>query len=360
MDDENIAVKQKMYACISRAYEWLFGLAIYSGNWTEVRSTALVGLCFSLREPKGSQWLVCIKKWLLEQQVQMGTDKASWGDELWDTSMALISLNRIGFSQKDPQFQKTLNWIESLYDVNGRHNWHDEPWETSWAALAILETEHSHELSHIAYDAAKWLLSLQDNEGKIVSPHYTAYFIMICDKLNIKQEDKEIFNIASNKATEYLLKNISDKNLWTGEPWSNGQILWILSYTKKFPCSDNALLLRVVNWFIDKQERDGNWKDVEDTASSILGLGYLLRELESFRISSDTELDALIFSTLRRNNETPVLCINRKLIETNEDGTTSINLSPRLIKFMTIAFGILSGATVGFFYWDLIKGLLGW
>ena len=85
-----------------------------------------------------------------------------------------------------------------------------------------------------------------------------------------------------------------------------------------------------------------------------------MRELESFRISSDTELDTLIFSTLRRNNETPVLCINRKLIETNEDGTTSINLSPRLIKVMTIAFGILSGATVGFFYWDLIKGFFGW
>ncbi|PWB49369.1 MAG: hypothetical protein C3F06_14565 [Candidatus Methanoperedenaceae archaeon] len=32
MDDENNAVKQKIYVCISRAYEWIFGLAIYSGN----------------------------------------------------------------------------------------------------------------------------------------------------------------------------------------------------------------------------------------------------------------------------------------------------------------------------------------
>ena len=123
-----------------------------------------------------------------------------------------------------------------------------------------------------------------------------------------------------------------------------------LSYTKKFPCSNNEILLRVVNWFIDKQESEGNWKDVEDTASSILGLCYLLRELESIGISCDTELDALFYNTLRRNVETPVLCINRKLIETNEDGTTSINLSPKVIKVMTIAFGILSGATVGFFY----------
>ncbi|MCX9082767.1 MAG: hypothetical protein OIN83_11290 [Candidatus Methanoperedens sp.] len=181
--------------------------------------------------------MVDIKKWLLEQQVQREIDKASWGEEIWDTSMALISLNSIGFSQKDPQFQKTLNWIESLYNVNGRHNWHDEPWETSWAALAILETEHSHELSHIAYDSAKWLLTLQDHEGKIVSPHYTAYFIMICNKLKIQREDIEIFNIASNKAAEYLLKSISDKNLWTGEPWSNGQILWVCLIQRNSPAA---------------------------------------------------------------------------------------------------------------------------
>ena len=59
MDEENNAIKQKMYASISGAYEWLFGLAIYSGNWKEVRSTALVGLCLvyaSQKAPHG--WLI--------------------------------------------------------------------------------------------------------------------------------------------------------------------------------------------------------------------------------------------------------------------------------------------------------------
>jgi hypothetical protein len=266
MEDDISVVNQRIYPCISRAYEWLFRMAIHSGNWKEVRSTALVGMCLSLREPKGSPWLVAIKNWLLEQQVEMGSDIASWGEELWDTSMALISLNSLGFPRKDTRFQNTLNWIQSLYNVNGRHNWHDEPWETSWSTLAILETDHIHEMPNVAYNAAKWLLSLQDSDGKIVSPHYTAYFILIGYKLKIKQEDKEIFNTGINKATEYLINNISDKTLWTGEAWSNGQILWILASTKKFPSSDNDILLKVVKWFIDNQEIDGNWKDVEDTA----------------------------------------------------------------------------------------------
>jgi hypothetical protein len=359
MEFDNGTVKQRIYVCTSRAYEWLFGLAIHSGNWKEVRSTALVGLCLSLREPKGSPWLVAVKNWLIEQQVQMGTDKASWGEELWDTSMALISLNSLGFPHKDPRFKNTLNWMQSLYNVNGRCNWHDEPWETSWSVLAILETDPTQELTDIAYNAAKWLLSLQDSEGKIVSPHYTAYFISISHKLKIKQEDKDVFNTAITRATEYLVGAISERTLWTGEAWSNGQILWILASTKKFPCDNNSVLLKVINWFANNQESDGNWKDVEDTASSILGLCYLLRELESTTISSVTELDTLIFTALRRNLHTPVLCIKRKFIETHEDGTTSINLSPRFKKLAAIIATIASGATVIITFWDFIKGLLG-
>src|SRR4030042_1492521 len=122
MEMENIFINKKIYRCISRAYVSLFSPAIYSGHWEEVRSTALVGLSLSFREPKGSPWLDHIKKWLLEQQKPIGTDMASWGEELWDTSMALISLNRIGLSQKDTQYQKAIRWMVSLYNVNNRQN----------------------------------------------------------------------------------------------------------------------------------------------------------------------------------------------------------------------------------------------
>ncbi len=290
---------------------------------------------------------------------------ASWGEELWDTSMALISLNRLGLSQKDPQYQKAISWMVSLYNMNNRQNWHDEPWETSWCILAILETDTIPELSDIAYKATKWLLSLQDSEGKIVSPHYTAYFILSSSKLInydwiISQEDKKIISDAIDNAIKFLLGIISKDALWTGEAWSNGQILWALANTGKFPCSNKDILLTVVNWFADHQESDGNWSDVEDTASSILGLYYLLRELESMSLPPATDTDTIVFNNLRRYLDTPVLCLKRKFIENHEDGTTSINLSPMLKKLMAIIAAIASGATVVLYLSDFIKGLLGW
>jgi len=362
-------IKKEIYKCISRAYNWLFNLAIHSGHWEEVRSTALVGLCLELREPMNSPWLARIKDWLLEQQkpirgfCQYGDDRASWGEELWDSSIALICLNHLGLSENTPQSQKTIRWIQSLYNKNNRHNWHDEPWETSWCILAILETKAPSELPNIAYNATKWLLSIQDYDGKIVSPHYTAYFVLIGSKLidyhlKLSQEDKKMILTAVNRATEYLLNTISEDVLWTGESWSNGQILWALSSSKNFPCNNTALLQKVVGWFVAHQDKEnGSWEDVEDTASAILGLYYLLRQI------AETE-DRLDESDLRKklveHLETPKLCLKRKFIQLHDDCCTSINLSPTVRKAVAILFALASGLTVVIALWDYTKGLFGW
>jgi hypothetical protein len=133
-----------------------------------------------------------------------------------------------------------------------------------------------------------------------------------------------------------------------------------LANTGKFPCSNKDILLTVVNWFAAHQESGGNWSDVEDTASSILGLYYLLRELESMNITPGADADSIVFANLRRYLDTPVLCVKRKFIETHEDGTTSINLSPRFKKIVAILAAIASAATVIIYLLDYIKGLLGW
>lgn len=333
-------IEKEIYERVSRAYNWLFNLAIHSGNWNEVRSTALVGLCLKLREPMNSPWIENIKKWLIEQQKPIGSDMASWGEELWDTSMALICLKHLGFPQKDPHYQKAIHWMISLYNKNNRHNWHDEPWETSWSIWAILETEPSPELSEIAYNAIKWLLSLQDTDGKIISPHYTAYFILLASKLlgyylKLSQEEKDMISTAIAKAVKYLINNIQKDILWTGEPWSNGVILWILCSTGNFPYNNKDILQEVVNWFFKHQENDGNWLDVEDTALSILGLIHLLKGLESV---SDLE----IHNNLNNLLKTPTLCLKRKFIQHHDDGYTSINLSPRFKKVAVIIASLVS------------------
>ena len=153
---------------ISLAYQWLFKIAINSGNWEEVRSTAIVGIIMELREPINSPWIENTKEWLFAQQKSYGTDMATWGEELWDTSMALIALNRLGVSYNEPRCQKAIKWMISLYNKNGRHNWHDEPWETSWCALTLIDIGDPG-LLEIARNSAKWLASLQDSEGKIIS-----------------------------------------------------------------------------------------------------------------------------------------------------------------------------------------------
>jgi hypothetical protein len=359
MEADISTIKKDIYKIISKAYNWLFNLAIHTGNWEEVRSTALVGLCLELREPMNSPWLEHIKKWLLEQQKPIGNDMASWGEELWDTSMALLSLNKLGLTQRDPKYQKAVKWIISIYNKNNRNNWHNEPWETSWCLLVLLETIQTPEISKIIYNSLKWLMGLQDSEGKIVSPHYTAYFLLVAYQflkcnLELSQEEKDTISTALTNAKKFLISNISKDSLWTGESWSNGQILWALSITENFPCNNIQLLQNVLEWFSTHQDKeDGNWEDVEDTASAILGLYYLLRQLEALQGVEEPELR----KELNIYFKTPTLCLKRKFIQNHEDGYTSINLSPTFKKVVIILFAIASALTAIISLWDFIVGL---
>ena len=115
MDLITVSSREILYRCLSRAYEWLYKRGSTTGNWGEVRSTSLAATCLLMSEPRGGEWLTVAENWLLQQQLDMGEDKSSWGEELWDTSMALMFLSRAGFSQNDPHFQKSLNWMKSLY-----------------------------------------------------------------------------------------------------------------------------------------------------------------------------------------------------------------------------------------------------
>jgi len=167
-------------------------------------------------------------------------------------------------------------------------------------------------------------------------------------------ENKELFSRAVSSATDYLINIMSTKYLWTGEAWSNGQILWALAYTKAFPYKDTEILSKVINWFVSNQEIDGNWSDVEDTASSILGLYYLTRELESIDLSNQTEIDNHMFDTLTKNIKRTRLQIKRKTFETHHDGTISINISPKVKEITAITLAIISAATVLIKFWDSI------
>ena len=361
-------LERDIYEAVSHGFEWIFKTGQGQAHWKLVDHTALAALALVLREPKNSPWILSIKKWLVSQQTELEPGIASWDESVSDTSFAIIALLRMGVQPNDPVIQKGLAFLNKLFYANGRANWEDEPWETSWAILAISLTGNSDYLDE-ACQGASWLMDIQDANGAIIAPHYTAYSVKVaqtvCKRQSLKgycMLDEHKYRINSKKAADYLLRIMDEEVLWTGEAWSNGQILWALASTGHFPFEDQATVRKVVDWFVRTQQPDGNWYDAEDTACAIIGLvallrGYLLQQTDGQPQKED--VSTIICNHLRRMYEAPRLVLGRKFIQVQEDGTTTLNFSPTTLKAAAILFGIISGLTVVIALWDFIRESFG-
>lgn len=347
-------LKCRIVSSVTNGYSWLFERGAGQGHWSEVRSTALAGLCLSLREPIDAPWPVAVRDWLLSRQVDMGAGQGSWGEELWDTSMALLALLQLGLSPKDPAIQRAVEWQGRLFGLSGNDSWHDEPWETSWCLLSGLQVQlYGGEVPWSSAAAASWLRSLQDSQGRLIAPHYTAYFVWIYDQLAKQSSAPPELEESARHATQYLQRAWDDPALWSGEPWSNGQILWVLASTDRLQIEDPDRIGRIVSWFLAEQDPEGGWyQDVEDTASVILGLHAVLLRLEEQDLSKSYKAEEVVYDLLRRSLGTPLLTRGRKLIESHEDGTTSINLSPRLKKLLAALVTGISVASLLVTFWE--------
>ena len=358
---EDEVLKQEIYSMLTRAYVWLFRSAKPGGHWIEVRSTSLAGLCLVHVLPMNSRWISGVQTWLSRRKTNMAEDKACWGEELWDTSMALIALLRLGAPASDEVVQAALKWELELYDCNGHRNWHDEPWETSWTILALLEAALPRVIPPEAYQAARWLIGLQDKSGRIVAPHYTAYFIQIYAKFKKrgKLEHETEFSRAKSQAVKYLMANLDPDRLWTGEAWSNGQILWSLLADPDIELETNKART-IADWFLRQQLEEGSWAhDAEDTASGVLGLYELIRRLESKTVRNNTELDQLLYGTLRKNIEVPAFVAGRWQWEREEDGTirVAVHVHPRDQKIAGAVVLTVSTVSLVITFWEQLEGL---
>jgi len=347
---------ERIFDLLVKGFSYLAKTASRKGHWNEVRSTALAGMCLQLRETGGSPWLACVKDWLVGEQMNEGAATGSWGEEVWDTAMCLIALKDLESSSRDPVVDRGLKWMASLYSVNGRDDWHDEPWETSWALIAFLRCGRSFAPVNIS-KAMRWLVSLQTGDGRIVSPHYTAYFVLIehlTSKANLLDEDRAFFRAARDRCRDYLLRLVRESGetrLWAGEGWINGQILWALCSTSQFPIEDDKLVGSVIAWFEKTQSGEGNWSDVEDTASAILGLHRLLCLLAHSALKQDKrikDIDGLIESRLQKAVRLPRLRLKRKLLERDPDtGYLAINIREATLKFWVAVLVFLFVGVVG-------------
>jgi len=288
-----------------------------SGHWHDSRSTALAAMCLQIRE-ENSLWLLTSRDWILDQQIQGGLAAGSWGEEIWDTAMCLLCLRELEVSARHPAFQAGLKWLGALYSANGRSNWHDEPWETSWALIAILRGGEVPAGVDVAA-SLKWLASLQSPEGRLVAPHYTAYFILIEHLYARRFGVDPALRAASDRCVDFLLSNVEPDRLWTGEAWANGQILWVLCQTQRMPVADPAFFKVVVDWFRAAQAVDGNWSDIEDTASAILGLHRLLVTLKICSDGHETEVHESIERRLRKGVPLPRLRLRKPFFERDDE-----------------------------------------
>jgi hypothetical protein len=344
--------RERAFELVTRGFSYLAKSASRKGHWNEVRSTALAGMCLQLRERADSPWLFGARDWLIGEQEQTDESGAngSWGEEVWDTSMCLIALKDMDVSSHDPVIERGLKWMASIYSANGRDNWHDEPWETSWALIAFLKSGRI--LPPVELNKAmRWLMSLQTADGRIVSPHYTAYFVLIeflTFKANLSDEDRTVFRQVRDRCRDYLMKQLeaSDQNrLWAGEAWMNGQILWALCVANQFSLHDERQIAKVINWFENAQSPEGNWSDVEDTASAILGLHRLLWLLTNDAMRNEKrakDIDGLIESRLRKAVRMPRLQIKRRLLERDsETGYVTLSIRENSLKLWLSVLGFI-------------------
>lgn len=348
----------RIFEMLKHGFSCLFLRASRHGHWEEVRSTALAGMCVQLREVGHSPWLNAIADWLRGKQTREGEAAGSWCEEIWDTAMCLIALKDLEVSSKDPAIDQALRWVASLFSRNGRGNWHDEPWETSWALLALCRCGRRDDRVDPAA-AVKWLISLQSTDGLIVAPHYTAYFVLIdawSSKLSLDDECRAEMRSARERCVAVLLRLFEEsppKLLWTGEPWSNGQILWALCEAGSFPYEQSELVEKALCWFEQVQGQDGSWLDVEDTASALLGCFSLLQLLRlghdcgnrPRRIEVRRELEI----QLQRAVRVPPFALRQRLFERDIDtGFVSINLRERTMKIVLAALTLIFVSGIGF------------
>jgi len=347
-----------IYDVLDRAYGFLFNAGRMNGNWNEVRSTALAGICIDRLPSDNPYWRKRVRSWLECEQLKDGSTKGSWGVEIWDTAMALLALKSLGAHTHDSPVHDGLDWIASKYSVNGRGNWHDDPWETSWALLAIISSgKVPRDIDLVA--PIRWLASLQDAEGRIIAPQNTAYFVAICrdvTKVNVTLDADLKEN--TSRSVSFLLAALRDSHptrLWTNEAWSNGQILWILGEQKLFPFDDLALVDKTISWFHDTQHsKQGYWDDAEDTASATLGLLALLHGL-TVVVEGVRQAREVLSNELQRRIKQLPLQVDVPILERDaESGGILIRISRRKLKLVGYVISITATLAAIAGLWDFV------
>lgn len=273
--------------------------------WRDVRCTTLALWALSdfyektnIISEQEKDDLIKSRNWLIKQARE--EDRGiSWESEAWDTSLGIISLSY------DKSLRNTIDravqWLDYIRDIKPNRGvvtgvWYDEVWETTLATISLLRGSKlmkgptNHEKWFWVKDIIKWLSEIPSkSSGEFVCPHYSGFIIWLlgeiinnpATKQIIKSDEFILFENKARKALEYLISVIDDNNsdLWSSYTFSNSYILLGLSTLEVELNSD--IIYKIVRWYDNKQSPiDGSFEDIEDTSLAILALSSLINRFD--------------------------------------------------------------------------------
>lgn len=256
------------------------------GNWEDARGTgdALLALAEVLDEGAFPSLRRSACEFLAASATR-GDAGASWGEEVWDSAIALTALCRSSCPDSG-MISDGARWLLDVYQ-KGDGNWYSEPWESHWALVAMHDVRVASPEATRGFDpkpALNWLLSLFDaSTGRLVNLHYTAQFLIASSRwldqpvmVEPSGELAERLQAARITASSNLLKAMrADGALWSAELWANSLIVWGLADAGAAPL-DQAWIDEIARGFRKAIQRE---QPTEDRAFAILALSRLATSL---------------------------------------------------------------------------------
>lgn len=215
-----------------------------------------------------------------------------FNEEVWDTSVALIALQKSAKEQFTQEVNGMVKWLllEAQHD-----NFKNEPWETLWALATFIYSNGRLLDSELVKRCISWILGRRSAEGTLISPHYMGFLLMILNsavhqldlpKDEINRYSEAIFTCESYLKSEFL-KNKEQGILWGNEPWMVGHILLGIAGSPNAPnlfFRDADFNNCLLNWYeqLEWRPTGGGWLDLVETSFTLIGLTNYYQEREVF------------------------------------------------------------------------------
>lgn len=246
-----------------------------------IQSLARVGLArdteWELTEVLGPRaahfgYLARAYEWLLSVQSASG----SWGDDSWDTCQTIRLLIHSGRSIQDPALQKGIAYLRRTIESDWEPD-RKKPWFGPAFFASAAEVFHLVQDQAMTDNLIERTWALQDSDsGRFGTDHHlmdeasssawhTAWVMSSIRSIGIPNSSMRL-----QRAYEWLKHAQSDDGSWgRGFDWDKHIfVLAGVTAANAMEGSDCETVRRGLNWYLDRQQTDGNVLDVHITCTA--------------------------------------------------------------------------------------------